>query len=90
MSKTCCYFVHTKEGRVFCVEPIDNVVGKQKLWGDIDPASKTLNGNYGNKYPGSIHESDSIITKENGFKNIGFTQPGVSPDVYINSLLKSK
>lgn len=87
MSATGRFYVRTKEGRVFCVEAIDPAMGKQKLWGDVDPATKKLTGNYGNKNPGSIHPDDSIITEENGFKNIATLPPGTSPMGYIQMLI---
>jgi hypothetical protein len=88
MSATGRYWVRTKEGRVFCVEAIDKHVGKKKLWGDMDPASKKMTGDYGSKHPGAIHPDDSIITEENGFKNIVTLPPGTSPNGYIEMLLK--
>ena len=36
-------------------------------WGDIDPASKTITGSYGDKHRGAIRSEESVITKENGF-----------------------
>lgn len=87
MSKTGRYFI-VKDGRKFLVEPIDNTFGLgRKKWGDIDPATKTVQGDYGNKEIGAIHENDSIITKENGFKNITTLGVGVSPDSYINTII---
>lgn len=86
MSDTGRFFV-TVGKRTFCVEPIDNNVGKHKQWGDIDPASKKIEGNYGEKYRGAIHEEDSIITEENGFKNIVMLEPGTSPMGFISELL---
>ncbi|MGJ8591541.1 MAG: hypothetical protein ACSHXF_03285 [Aquaticitalea sp.] len=56
-------------GITYFVEVIDN--GKpDKLWGDIDPATKKLTGDYGNKNAGAVKESDSLITESNGFINI--------------------
>ena len=79
----------TVQGRTFVIEPIDNSLGKGKeRWGDIDPATKKVTGNYGNKYLGSIHEDESIITKENGFKNIHMTSEGESPYDVIRKLLE--
>lgn len=78
------YIVDTATGRKFCVEPITNG-GNQRLWGDIDPATKKLTGSYGDK--GAITESESIITEENGFKNIGYDQ---NPMDYVNELLSRK
>lgn len=88
MSNTGRYYVKV-DGRTFCVEPIDNTEGKsRKQWGDVNPATKEVEGNYGNKYLGAIHEDESIITEENSFKNIINLKPGQSPDDYINKLLK--
>lgn len=86
-SETGRYFiVDIKTGRKFLVEPIG--LDHSAYWGDIDPATKKVNGDYGEKYRGSIDKEDSIITIENGFKNIVDLKPGVSPDEYINNLLK--
>lgn len=87
MSKTGRYYVTTKEGRTFCIEPIDNSGAHHSKWGDIDPASKKVTGDYGEKHRGSIHEDESIITKENGFKNIVMLPAGTSPEGYVAQLL---
>jgi len=88
MSNTGRYYVKVN-GRTFCVEPIDNTLGKgRKNWGDVNPSTKEVEGNYGDKHLGAIHEDDTVITEENGFKNIINLEPGVSPDDYINKLLK--
>lgn len=79
------YVKDTESGRTFCVEPIDNSVGKQQLWGDVNPATKKLEGNYGEKFRGSIPETESVITKENGFTDIGYAK---NPNDYIEQLLK--
>ena len=39
-------------------------------WGDIDPATKKVQGSYGKKSRGGIKADESMITKENGFDNI--------------------
>lgn len=39
-------------------------------WGDIDPATKKVQGSYGSKSRGGIKEDESLITKENGFEEI--------------------
>jgi hypothetical protein len=85
MSKTGSYFVVDAEsGRKFCVEPIGD---PHETWGDLDPVTKKMTGSYGEKYPGSISEKDSIITEENGFKNITTLGIGESPQSYIDKLL---
>lgn len=88
MSATGRFYVTTADGRKFCVEPIDNSLGKGKeRWGDIDPATKKLTGDYNGKHIGSIHEDESIITEANGFKNIVTLPVGVSPMGYIDMLI---
>ncbi len=81
-------FYFTTQGRTFCVEPIDSTMGKQVLWGDLNPATKTLEGSYGNKNVGSVHPSESIITEDNGFTNIDLLPAGVSPISYIEEMVK--
>ncbi|AGC76806.1 hypothetical protein LX97_01461 [Nonlabens dokdonensis] len=68
--KTGRFIVSSKiTGITYFVEPIDN--GKpDKLWGDIDPATNKLTGDYGNKSIGAVKEKNSLITKELGFLNI--------------------
>jgi hypothetical protein len=58
-----------KTGKTYFVEPIDNRPDHQ-IWGDIDPASKTLQGTYGSKYRGSVKDNESMISNLNGFDNI--------------------
>jgi hypothetical protein len=57
-----------KTGRTYYIEPIDS--GERVDWGDLNPATKKLEGDYGSKHKGAIKESESFITKENGFTNI--------------------
>lgn len=72
------FIVHsTRTGREYWVEPMG--YNKTK-WGSIDPASKKLMHKKGDgKFRGAIDEKDSIITEENGFKNIQVLEPGTSP-----------
>ena len=49
-------------GRKYYVEPI----GGHSDWGDINPATKKVEGDYGEKYKGSVSEKESMITPENG------------------------
>lgn len=69
-----------RTGKKYFVEPIGTSNVK---WGDINPATGKLEGNYGKKYEGSIHKKDSLITEENGFHNIVELDPGMSPAAYI-------
>jgi hypothetical protein len=87
MSKTGRYYiVDQATGRKFCVEPIDNDPYR-KIWGDINPATKKLEGEYGKKDKGSVTDSESVITEANGFKNIITLPAGFSPEDYITKLL---
>ena len=77
-----------RTGRRYFVEPIDNR-GKTDWteWGSIDPATgKMMNKPGFRKYHGAIEEKESLITTENGFKNIKMLEPGMSPLAYINFL----
>jgi len=76
--------VSFRTGKQYAVEPIGNPHIK---WGSIDPATGNLMNKKGaGKYEGSINEEDSLITEENGFKNIKMLEPGMSPIEYINQL----
>jgi hypothetical protein len=50
-----------------------------QIGGDINPATKKVEGDYGEKYKGSVSEKESMITPENGFVLIETLEPGVSP-----------
>ena len=77
------YVKSTVTGKVYLVEPM----GKTRTdWGDINPATKKVEGTYGKKYRGSIDEDDSLITEDNGFDNIVMTGIGESPFSYIEEL----
>lgn len=82
-SETGRFLVTTKSGRKFLVEPIGYT---KTSFGDINPATKKVEGSYGDKYKGSIDKSESIITKDNGFKNIITLGIGESPLGYIDML----
>ena len=57
-------------GIIYFVEPIYN--GKTPQWGDVDPVTKKLTGNYGSKYTGAVTKKESLITQQNGFLNISY------------------
>lgn len=57
-----------KTGRKYFIEAIGS--GYNEVWGDVDPATKKMTGSYGDKYTGSVRPEQSLITEENGFKNI--------------------
>ena len=63
--KEIIYF--PKTGKKYYIEYIGN---GHSNWGDIDPVTKKLTGNYGTKFRGSVTPQESVITEENGFENI--------------------
>jgi len=66
-----------RTGKTYAVEPIGNV---KTGWGSIDPATgKLMNKKGHDKYRGAIDAEDSLITEENGFKNIQMLDVGASP-----------
>ncbi len=85
MSDTGRFYVKSmKTGRVYCVEPI---AYHSEDWGSVDPATgEFMNKKGWKKYTGGIKEKDSIITEENGFKNITYIPAGESPLDYIDRL----
>lgn len=64
-------------GVTYYVEPVGT--GYNEVWGDLDPATKSMTGSYGDKYTGSVTEKESLITKENGFNKIVTLGVGESP-----------
>jgi hypothetical protein len=82
-SETGRFMVTTRSGRRFLVEPL----GMTKTgFGDINPATKKVEGSYGDKHRGSIDKEDSVITRDNGFRNITTLNAGTSPMGYIDML----
>jgi len=75
--------VSFRTGKQYFIEPMGDPHSK---WGDVNPATGKMEGSYGSKYRGSIDEKDSLITEENGFKNIVVHPPGVSPYRYIDEI----
>lgn len=66
-----------RTGRQYFIEPIGTV---KTSWGSIDPATGDMMHKKGDgKYKGSIEAKESLITEDNGFKNIQMIGVGVSP-----------
>lgn len=64
-------------GKSYCVEPIGD--GRGGDWGSENPATKVIEHKKGDgKFTGSVREQESLITKENGFKDehIHFVESG--------------
>ena len=70
-----------RTGVSYWVEPIGNC---KTMWGDLDPATKQISGNYGKKYRGGIDPEESLISEENGFLNVVTLDIGTSPLLYID------
>lgn len=77
------FYVVCKSGRKFCVEPIGDV---KTDWGNVTFGEKKGLERVSSKETNTITEDNSIITKENGYKNICYLSPGTSPFGYIECL----
>lgn len=66
-------------GKKYYVEYIGN---GHSNWGDLNPATGKIEGSYGTKYPGSVKEEESLITKENGFEDIREGKGSVSAIIF--------
>lgn len=73
-------------GKKYYVEPIGN--GHPADWGDINPATKKVEGDYGQKYTGCVSEKESLITPENGFKLIETLEAGMVAVFLLDEVLK--
>lgn len=71
-------------GKTYYVETFDE--GEITKWGDLNPSTNKVEGDYGSKHKGAIKRSESLITEENGFTNIRELQPCESPLDYINRI----
>lgn len=68
----------SRTGKSYAVEPI--IGAHTPKWGSIDPATgKLMNKKGHDKYTGGIRADESLITEENGFKNIQLLDIGTSP-----------
>ena len=76
------FFVHMKSGRKFCVEPYGDFHSE---WGNIIPGTNKIE-KVTAKDVEVIDESNSVITKENGYKNICMLDKGVSPMAFLDLL----
>ena len=74
--------VTTKDGRRFVIEPISEHADRGGDWGHKDLSNRPVGG--------AVHPDDSIITEENGFKNIVLLGPGESPYSAINDILRDE
>lgn len=77
------FIVFSRSGKKYYVEPCGI---SHTGFGDVNPATKKVEGDYGGKYQGSVLESESILTDDNGFTDVVTLAPGVSPLAYIQNL----
>jgi len=69
--------VSFRTGRKYYIEPIGN--GRMADWGSYNPSTGNIDNKKGaSKSTCSVKEEESLITKENGFKNIHFVERGSS------------
>lgn len=74
-----------RTGKRYFVEPI--ITAHTPKWGSLDPATGEFTHKKGDgKYRGGISANESLITPENGFKNITLLDIGTSPLAYIDML----
>jgi hypothetical protein len=78
-------------GKKYYVEWIEPRNVNKTNWGDINPATGKVEGDYGSKSKGAIKEEESLITKENGFDNIqtGYGSPYCKIEKMHNEYKKS-
>lgn len=79
------YMVYLKNGRKFMVEEYGYA---HTDWGNYNPATKQIE-KVSSKVDEVIDETNTQITKENGFKSIVMLDKGVSPLGYIDALAKA-
>jgi hypothetical protein len=59
-----------KTGIRYFVEPL--LGGEKRKFGDLNPATGKVEGNYGDKYIGAIHSSESLITEKMVLKTLKY------------------
>jgi hypothetical protein len=76
------YYVFMKSGRKFCVEEYGKTYTD---WGNYNPATKKIE-KVASKSSEIIDDTNTQITKENGYKNICMLETGTSPMAYIEAI----
>jgi hypothetical protein len=70
--------ISSKTGVKYYVEPIGN--GRPADWGSYNPSTGKIENKKGfDKFTGSVKPEESIITEENGFKDVVMLGVGESP-----------
>lgn len=88
MSKTGRFYIRSKSGKLYCVEPIQHGGKTDGDWGNHIPGKGVEKVK--SKFPGAVKPNESVITEEEGFTNIVELEPGVSPLDYIERLDKKQ
>jgi len=79
------YVYSFRTGKTYFVEPIGP--DRPADWGSYNPSTGNIENKKGfDKYTGAISESESLITKENGFENIRYSGIGGSPFSVIDEM----
>ena len=70
--------ISSKTGVEYFIEPIGN--GRPADWGSYNPSTGNIENKKGfDKFTGSVKIDESIVTEENGFKNVITLGVGESP-----------
>lgn len=74
-----------RTGKTYFVE----VIGPDRMadWGSVNPATGVMENKKGaGKYTGGISEEESLLTVENGFKEVRYSGVGASPFSVIDEM----
>ncbi len=75
-----------RTGKKYYIEPIG--IDRPADWGSYNPSTGKIENKKGfDKFTGSVTEKESVITEENGFKNIHYIESG-SPYSIIDEMDK--
>jgi len=79
------YVYSFRTGKTYFIEPIGP--DRPADWGSYNPSTGKIENKKGfDKFTGAISESESLITKENGFENIKYSGIGASPFSVIDKM----
>lgn len=79
------YVYSFRTRKTYFIEPIGP--DRPADWGSYNPSTGKIENKKGfDKFTGAISESESLITKENGFENIQYSGIGASPFSVIDNM----
>lgn len=61
----------------YTVEPVE--INRPRSWGDVNPATKELTGNYNGKTKGACKPAESTVVESNGYDKVTVLAEGISP-----------